>query len=157
MTDRQHKIESPPGSERLVKDLIYCASFLRNHAEGRGSQRRVLFVLRAHGPMTQRELLEEMGVRASSLSELLGKLESKGFIKKEKSAADKRNYNVSITDDGLQALEELHAQHQAAMSELLSGLSPEEREQLAGLLSKLRTLWAGDADTLSHRHKNMRK
>lgn len=137
---------SHPGGERIVKDLMYCSSFLRNHAEGRGSQRRVLFLLREHGPVTQRQLLEEMGVRASSLSELLSKLEGKGYVKKEKSTADKRNYNVSITPEGIDALEELHRQHQAAMADLLSGLTPEERAQLSALLARLRADWSQRAD-----------
>lgn len=130
------------GDERIIKDLMYCSGFLRNHTEGKGSQRRVLFFLREHGPTTQRQILEEMGVRASSLSELLSKLESKGYVQKEKSETDKRNYNVSITAEGLLALDEMHAKHQAAMADLLSGLEQEEREQLAALLSKLHTLWS---------------
>lgn len=136
------------GDERIIKDLMYCSSFLRNRTEGKGSQRRVLFFLRERGPMTQREILEEMGVRASSLSELLSKLEAKGYVKKEKSETDKRNYNVSITEDGIQALEKMHATHQATMSDLLSGLAPEERTQLASLLEKLHTLWSARADAL---------
>lgn len=134
------------GDERVIKDLMYCASFVRGYAGGRGSQRRVLFFLREYGPMTQRALLEEMGVRASSLSELLSKLEAKGYICKEKSETDKRNYNVSITPDGVLALEELNIQHRAAMNELLTGLEPEERAQLSALLGKLRGQWSERAD-----------
>lgn len=138
--------------EQIIKDLMYCAGFLRNRAEGKGSQRRVLFFLRERGPMTQREILEEMGVRASSLSELLSKLEAKGYVKKEKSEADKRNYNVSITGEGVHALEEMHLKHQAAMSDLLLGLSPEERSQLAALLKKLHTLWSERPDAPAPHH-----
>lgn len=139
------------GDERIIRDLMYCSGFLRNHTEGKGSQRRVLFFLREHGPMTQRELLEEMGVRAASLSELLSKLEAKGYVQKEKSETDKRNYNVSITAEGIQALEEMHIKHQATMSDLLSGLEPEERKQLAALLAKLHTQWSERDDApVSH-------
>ncbi|MGM9606825.1 MAG: MarR family winged helix-turn-helix transcriptional regulator [Oscillospiraceae bacterium] len=151
----QNEINRPQnvlGEERIIKDLMYCAGFLRNHTEGKGSQRRVLFFLREHGPMTQREILEEMGVRASSLSELLSKLEAKGYVKKEKSETDKRNYNVSITDEGIQALEEMHVKHQAAMSDLLSDLSPEERRQLAALLEKLHTAWSQRPDAPPPHH-----
>lgn len=145
------------GEERIIKDLMYCAGFLRNHTEGKGSQRRVLFFLRERGPMTQREILEEMGVRAGSLSELLSKLEAKGYVKKERSETDKRNYNVSITDSGLLALEEMHVKHQAAMSDLLSDLSLEERNQLAALLKKLHTLWSERPDAPTHPHGHKRK
>lgn len=134
------------GDERVIKDIMYCAGFVRGYAGGKGSQRRVLFFLREFGPMTQRALLEEMGVRASSLSELLSKLEVKGYILKEKSETDKRNYNVSITPEGRHALEELNIQHKAAMNELLSALEPEERKQLSALLGKLREQWSARED-----------
>ncbi len=140
--------------ERIVKDLMHCARYLRTNSEGKGSQRRVLTMLSHEGPMTQKDLLEKMGVRASSLSELLRKLESKGFVTKEKSNADKRNYHVSITPDGMHVLSEMQAQHQAAMADLLSGLSEDERTQLATLLSKLHRLWHERMDAPMHPHHN---
>lgn len=141
--------------EHIVKDLMHCARYLRTHSEGRGSQRRVLAMLAYEGSMTQKELLEKMGVRAGSLSELLSKLETKRFVIKKKSDTDKRNYNVSITPDGMQALNEMQIQHQAAMADLLSGLSEDERAQLAALLSKLHGLWREHADipTPPHNHQ----
>lgn len=142
------------GDEQIIKDLMYCSGFLRSRTEGKGSQRRVLFFLRERGPMTQQELLEEMGVRAGSLSELLSKLEAKGFVRKERSETDKRNYNVSITDAGLQALEDMHARHQAAMTDLLSCLAPEERGQLGELLAKLHAQWSARDDAPPCRHKH---
>lgn len=142
------------GDERIIKDLMYCSGFLRSRTEGKGSQRRVLFFLRERGPMTQQELLEEMGIRAGSLSELLSKLEAKGFLKKERSEADKRNYNVSITPEGLLALDDMHARHQADMTDLLSGLTPEERSQLGDLLAKLHALWRERNEWRPHCHKS---
>lgn len=152
MSEQNH-LNHASTDDRIIKGLMYCARFLRFNTEGKGSQRRVLFLLRQHGPITQRDILEAMGVRASSLSELLSKLEAKGYVIKEKSETDKRNYNVSITDSGLQALEEMNVQHHANMVDLLSGLEPAEREQLAALLDKLHTLWSQRADTLDFHHK----
>lgn len=130
------------GDEHIIRDLMFCARFLRCHTDGRGSQRRVLFFLREHGPMTQKDLLDEMGVRASSMSELLSKLEAKGFVRKEKSESDKRNYNVSITDAGRDALSEMQAEHRANITDLLSDLPEEDRRQLAALLFRLRERWS---------------
>ena len=143
--------------ERIVKDLMHCARYLRTNSEGKGSQRRVLTMLSYEGSMTQKDLLEKMGVRASSLSELLSKLEAKGFVTKEKSDADKRNYHVSITPDGVDALNEMQLQHQAAMADLLSGLSEDERSQLAALLSKLHELWHERMDISTHPHHHHTK
>lgn len=130
-----------PTEERIIRYLSHCAHFLRHQTEGKGSQRRVLLHLRKHGPLSQREILDEMGVRASSLSELLSKLEGKGLIIKEKSETDKRNYNVSITPAGLEVLEELQRQYHASMADLLSGFPEEDKAELNRLLDKLNALW----------------
>lgn len=140
-------------SERIVKDLMHCARFLRSNNDGKWSQRRVLIFLKKHGPVTQRILLEEMGVRASSLSELLSKLECKGWIIKEKSDADKRNYNVSVTPEGLAALDEMQSLHQAAIIDLFSDFPAEDQAQLAQLLSKLHDLWRERGEGTCHSHK----
>jgi len=132
--------------ERIVKGLMYCSKFLRHHTEGKGSQRRVLFFLHTYGPMPQRDLLEKMDVRPGSLSELLSKLEAKGYIEKAKSDTDKRNLNVSITAEGSVAFAEMKAKHQAAMADLLSDLPQEDQKELAELLEKLRASWSKLAD-----------
>jgi DNA-binding MarR family transcriptional regulator len=139
--DEQYGIECPI-DKMIIRNLRFCAGFLRHHTGERGGQRRVLRSLCERGAMTQRELLEEMGVRPSSLSELLGKLEIKGFVIKEKSTADKRNYNVAITGDGILELEEMRTQYEASMSGLLSGLEENEKIALAALLEKLRFQWS---------------
>ena len=128
--------------ERLAHNLRRCFGHLRHHAEDKGSQRRVLFLLRRHGSMTQKELLQTMDVRAGSLSELLSKLEAKGCITKEKCESDKRNYNVTITEAGLALLEELQQQYNASIVALLSGISEEDKTELNRLLEKLHDSWS---------------
>lgn len=149
ITPRREKTDS----ERIVKDLMHCARFLRSKNDGKWSQRRVLMYLKKNGPVTQRVLLEEMGVRASSLSELLGKLENKGWVVKAKSDTDKRNYNVSVTEEGTAALEEMQALHQASIIELFSDFPAEDQAQLAQLLSKLRDQWREQEDCTCHHPK----
>ena len=127
--------------EKLIHNLRRCGHYLRHHTEEKGSQRRVLFLLRRNGAMTQKDLLDAMGVRAGSLSELLSKLEGKGCIVREKSEADKRNYNVSITLAGLETLEELQQQYHASMAELLSGFPEEDKKALNALLEQLQATW----------------
>ena len=127
--------------EKLIHNLRRCGHYLRHHTEEKGSQRRVLFLLRRRGPMTQKDLLDAMGVRAGSLSELLSKLEAKGCIAREKSEADKRNYNVTITPAGLEVLEELQRQYHASMAALLVDFPDEDKVELNRLLEKLQNAW----------------
>ncbi len=148
---------SPAHEDHIIKNLMFCAHFLRRNTEAKGSQRRVLFILQKRGPMTQKELLDDMNVRASSMSELVGKLLSKGYITKEKSEADKRNYNISITEEGRAALAEMQQAHRENMTELLSDLDEDDRVQLAALLAKLQEHWSKREGALPpcdcHKHR----
>lgn len=143
MCEKKHpnRPESLSQDERLIHNLRRCGHYLRHHTEEKGSQRRVLFLLRRRGPMSQKELLEVMGVRAGSLSELLSKLESKGCITREKSETDKRNYNVTITPAGLETLTELQQQYHDSMSALLVDFPDEDKIELNRLLEKLQNTW----------------
>lgn len=143
--------------ERLVSHLRHCAGFLRHHTEERGSQRRVLFLLRRHGPMGQHELLERLGVRPSSLSELLGKLEARGCINRKKNENDRRGRSIAITADGLALLEELQGQYETAMADLFSGLTEEDKTQLTALLEKLSGLWRERVVPPAHHHGHDRE
>lgn len=49
--------------------------------EGKGSQKRILIVLEdIGGCVTQRQLTERLGIRPGSVSEVIAKLESMGYI-----------------------------------------------------------------------------
>ena len=143
MCEKKHPDRPEPLSpdERLIHGLRRCAHYLRHNTEEKGSQRRVLFLLHRRGPLSQKELLDAMGVRAGSLSELLSKLEAKGCIAREKDVADKRNYNVSITPAGLDVLAELQQQYHASMTALLAGFPEEDKAELNRLLDKLHATW----------------
>lgn len=144
----EHKEESKNfTSDTLYPLFMHCA-----HIIGRGhhrcpamhpSQHRVLSLLAGKDFMTQQELLEVLDIRASSLSELLSKLEDKELISRTKPDPSKRNVNVEITDLGAAVAEE-YAQHKEAAAQALFGsLSEEEQETLAGLLHKLFQDWHG--------------
>ena len=143
MCEKKHPDRPEPRSqdEQLIHNLRRCAHYLRHKTEGKGSQRRVLFLLHRRGPLSQKELLDAMAVRAGSLSELLSKLEAKGCIIREKDEADKRNYNVSITPTGLEVLAELQQQYHASMVDLLVGFPEEDKAELNRLLDKLNATW----------------
>ena len=63
-------------------------------------QGRVLALLAAKPETTQRELSYLLDMRQQSLSELLAKLEDKGYVTREKSAQDGRVTVVRLTDAG---------------------------------------------------------
>ena len=79
--------------------------------------------------LSVRQLSERTGTRASTLTGLLDRLESRGYLERELDPADRRSFRLPLTDLG----REMAARVLAAIADLereaLSGLDP---AQLAG-------------------------
>lgn len=127
--------------EKLLHQLRSCGHFLRFQTGGKGGQRRILSILAEKGSMTQRELMELVEVRSGSLSEILAKIEDQGFIARTQNEQDKRNVDISLTEEGKAHAESLKANHAEMVAGLFSGLSEEEKQQLLVLMEKLRNTW----------------
>ncbi len=89
-------------------------------------------------PIDQRVLQEAMHVRPASASELLAKLEEKGYILRERDAEDRRRARVSLTEAGAAKVAEAAPVPEA---DLFEALTEEEQDTLRGLLLKLLASW----------------
>ena len=98
-------------------------------------QGRVLALLKAKPETTQRELSYLLDMRQQSLSELLAKLEEKGFITRDKSAQDGRVTVVRLTDEGAGAAPSPEQMQEQA--DALDCLNDDERAQLDALTTKV--------------------
>ncbi len=98
-------------------------------------QGRVLALLKAKPETTQRELSFLLDMRQQSLSELLAKLEEKGFVTREKSQEDGRVTVVRLTDAGAQAAPS--PEQMQARADALDCLNEEEQAQLGALTDKV--------------------
>ncbi len=107
----------------------------RRPADHRGV-RRVLKLLKLDGgSLSQRELTELMGVMPGSLSELLGKMETRGFITRVRDEEDRRKVTVMLTEAGTAKLEAQRPR------DIFAALDDSEKEQLKTLLAKLTADW----------------
>ena len=98
-------------------------------------QGRVLALLAVKPETTQRELSYLLDMRQQSLSELLSKLEEKGFITRERSAEDGRVVNVRLTEAGADAAPDLDALNKRA--DIIDCLDADERAQFEALIDKV--------------------
>ncbi|RVU97742.1 MarR family transcriptional regulator [Coriobacteriales bacterium OH1046] len=98
-------------------------------------QGRILALLSAKPETTQRELSYLLDMRQQSLSELLAKLEERGYITRGKSADDGRVTKVSLTEAGAQAAPDLEAL--SKRTDVLDCLDTDERAQFESLVDKL--------------------
>lgn len=155
-----------PSAADLLAQMHHTVMAMHRAWHSRGhaghTQSRILGILSEHSPLEQRTLLEHLGMRPASLSELLRKLEDNGFIVKERDEADRRNFNISLTGKGREAATQIRGRHGGGLEReaeaIFADFSPEERAQFMGLLEKLDTslqsrLGADDGERGNrHRH-----
>ncbi|WP_042471335.1 MarR family winged helix-turn-helix transcriptional regulator [Bacillus ndiopicus] len=88
-----------------------------------------------------RQPLQHIGnkilLASGSITYVVDKLEKRGYLTRVSCAADRRVTYAAITDAGSQFMAELFPQHEKSLHELLSALTPEEKDQAIELLKKL--------------------
>src|SRR2546421_3626981 len=86
---------------------------------------------------SQRELADALGMHAPRLVALIDELEDRGLVGRARDPRDRRNYAISLTDEGRQLFTELGrvaGQHEHAIT---AALDDKERVQLLTLLRRL--------------------
>jgi len=85
----------------------------------------------------KKQVCQEMLIEGSTGVEIAKRLVTKGFIQEKTDAKDRRSALLSLTEKGKQTLLKGYTQLDAVHSEFLTTLSPEEKQQLLNLLSRL--------------------
>ena len=106
----------------------------QNQPREKAGQGRILALLAQRGELTQRELAALTGIRSSSLSELLGKLEGAGLIQRTPCPTDRRTTLVALTEPGRR---QAHESATGSGPDPFRSLSAQEQGQLLSLLEKL--------------------
>lgn len=104
-------------------------------------QYNVLRILRGqHGnPSNLSTIQERMIDRSSNTTRLVDKLISKGFVKRQVCAANRRKVEIFITEDGLEVLKTLDPITEKNNETLLKNLTSDQLEELNLILDTLRT------------------
>ncbi len=132
----------------LIVQLIRASGLLQpdQPAPGHGgslSEGFALAELAGNAPLAQRDLAERLGLEKSTVSRLLAGLERRGLVARERNPANRRFYQLRLTDRGRAAAAALAAAHRRRHLELLAAMTPAEREALAvGLRALVRALHA---------------
>ena len=88
-----------------------------------------------------------LGIQPGSLSELISKLEAKGFLTREK-AEDRRGNLLRITDAGREAIPQVD---HAPEDDPFAPLTDEQQDRLAALLRTLLAGWVDELEPPCHR------
>lgn len=105
------------------------------HAPRGHAQERALNQIALRDGLTQRELMEKLGVQPSTLSELLAKLEAGGLIVRRVNENDRRQVNLFISERGRQHLERINLEEYRF--DPFEALTPAEQQTLDILFDQL--------------------
>lgn len=96
----------------------------------------IVFLGKDNG-INQKTISKEMQVKESSVSSLVKTMIKNGFIFKEQSKEDGRNYIIKLTDKGNEIIEVLKNTKGQIEKEIYGHLSEEEKDGLIKTLIKL--------------------
>ena len=106
-------------------------------AGSRGYHYRLLAALQEFGPASQASLGRRTGMDRSDVAAAVHELVGRGLAGRAPDPADRRRNVISITPAGTAHLRQLEELLAGVQDELLTPLSPAERQQLVRLLSRI--------------------
>ena len=96
----------------------------------------VLRTVHELGPVSQREISDEVGLDPSDVVGAVDILERGGLVERHRDPEDRRRHAVVITPEGRERSERLKELMLAAEARALANLDADEQEQLVSLLEK---------------------
>jgi DNA-binding MarR family transcriptional regulator len=91
----------------------------------------------AEEPMSASDLCKGISYDAGAMTRMLDRLESKGLIRRNRSAQDRRLMHLELTDEGRAAYPRMREISMAVANRFLHGFSKTEARQLESLLARM--------------------
>ena len=89
------------------------------------------------GELNPSEISDRQGVSGNTMSSFIRNLEEDGLIERKLDPADRRRFNISLTDSGRALVGQHTRTHLETIDHCFSALSSEEQDTLFQLLQKL--------------------
>lgn len=102
------------------------------------AQWRTLTVLSRHEGATQGALAELLEVEPITLCRMIDRLEDAGHVERRRPPADRRAWNIYLTDRSRPLIEQLRTLGEEVVDDALAGLNPEARTALTRSLEQVR-------------------
>src|SRR4051794_6145909 len=96
-----------------------------------------LIELRDRGELTQQSLCGQLHLDPTNLVAILNEVEQRGYATRRRDPEDRRRHLVEVSRKGIAVIEKVSEVMDGVEEDLLDGLEPAEREQLAGLLTSI--------------------
>ncbi|MGF9697428.1 MarR family winged helix-turn-helix transcriptional regulator [Paenibacillus sp. MABNR03] len=132
-------------NERLLAQLSELVKLQRykvheklvNHPELYPGQPPLLFQLDREDGQTQKSLAEQLRRAPATVTVMLKRMETAGYVRREADPNDLRSLRVYLTDQGRAALKDLREAFQALERQAQEGFTPEETQLMSALAQRM--------------------
>jgi len=138
-----HELDSPPW-RRVESTLMATSRALRRAYDLRLagldlnlSEANLLAFVAEHGPMTQTQVAERIGMGRASAGQLIDALRQRSLLERRPDPDDRRAWLVALTPRAQPLVERVRVIDRRLRDELREGIDRSERRQLARTLLRL--------------------
>lgn len=143
LTHETERATAAGDTSSLVLDAVpaivrYIRSEMRQHREGLSiPQFRALGYLARHPGASLSDVADHVGLMLPSASKMVDGLVERKLADRQVSATDRRYLTLTLTPEGHELFDSARRAAQARLTEVLSGLSPDERQIVAEAMQLL--------------------
>jgi MarR family transcriptional regulator, transcriptional regulator for hemolysin len=98
---------------------------------------RTLFAIARRGPLTQKDLAEELEIETPTLVRVLDGMEKQDLILRSEDATDRRAKRIDMTPTGREAFKRVHALASELRGQIAEDISAEEIETALAVVRRL--------------------
>ena len=139
----------PSGSNKYIgKEVKEFSNLFSRITEQKSNEQGITFnqgrflhfikVLTLRGPLYQKDLEEQLGIRPSSATEMIKKLEALSLIARRDDERDKRSKLIDLTDKGREVEKAIFARLCQLESEMARGVSTEDLQVFFEVLDRFK-------------------
>jgi DNA-binding MarR family transcriptional regulator len=139
----EHELDAPPW-RRVEATLMATSRGIRRAYDARLgetglnlSEASLLAYVKEYGASTQTQLAERLALGRAAVGSVIDALESKGLVTRRPDSTDRRVWLVSVTPEGSGVADRVVAIDAQFRDDLRTGITREERRQLADMLLRL--------------------
>lgn len=115
---------------------VYLEAGLDEHALG-PSDGHVLSYLRSYAPAAVGELVRVFGIKQSTFTSLLDRLEKAGLVRREMNPDDRRSFLIHLTDEGRALADASAEQLEALEAAIRTRVSERDREGFRAVMTAI--------------------
>ncbi len=103
-----------------------------------GTEAHLVSYLTVYGPCPVGQLIDAFGVKPSTLTNILKRIENKNIVARRKNADDHRSYVLELTPEGTLIAEQIHRRLEIFEEEIRMRTSEEEVEGFLAVIAAMR-------------------